>query len=381
MKVGLVLDRFDPRRGGLEVWATSFAAALVEGGHEVHVLAFEIADTALVERLVLHRLEGSASRLARADRVHARLETLDLDVVHDCGVGWRCDVLHLHAGARREALARSCAVLPRWRRPLARLRRRASRNVRDMLQIEAAQMAHDASLVVLPSRQARAELERRYPAARARLRVVANGVDTARFSPVLRDAHRERLRLELGARDGTLFLSVARNPFLKGVPTTIRALASLRREGYAATLAVVGGRDVAALRLHARALGVESAVSLLGPIDDPAPYYAAADAFVHPTLRDSCSLVVLEACASGLAVAGSRCDGSSELLEGSGASFTLDDPEDWRALAAILRRLCDRATREAAGRAAREAALGLGFDAHVAAMLDVYRESRERRPR
>ena len=39
MKIGLVLDHFDPRRGGVEQWTDQFARQLLRLGHEVHVVA------------------------------------------------------------------------------------------------------------------------------------------------------------------------------------------------------------------------------------------------------------------------------------------------------------------------------------------------------
>ena len=39
MKIGLVLDHFEPRRGGVEQWTDQFARQLLWLGHEVHVVA------------------------------------------------------------------------------------------------------------------------------------------------------------------------------------------------------------------------------------------------------------------------------------------------------------------------------------------------------
>ena len=39
MRIGLVLDCFDPLRGGLEQWTYQFTKGLVERGHRVHLVA------------------------------------------------------------------------------------------------------------------------------------------------------------------------------------------------------------------------------------------------------------------------------------------------------------------------------------------------------
>ena len=38
MRIALVVERFDPRRGGLEEWSHQYVAELVRRRHEVHVV-------------------------------------------------------------------------------------------------------------------------------------------------------------------------------------------------------------------------------------------------------------------------------------------------------------------------------------------------------
>ena len=69
MKIGLVLERFDPVRGGLEHWTWQFARFLVEFGQEVHVVAFEFHPETAKDGVIPHRLEMPKSRLDRAAMV------------------------------------------------------------------------------------------------------------------------------------------------------------------------------------------------------------------------------------------------------------------------------------------------------------------------
>ena len=57
MRIGLVLERFDPTRGGLENWSWQFARSLVARGHEVHVVAFEFYSETANDGVTAHRLE------------------------------------------------------------------------------------------------------------------------------------------------------------------------------------------------------------------------------------------------------------------------------------------------------------------------------------
>jgi len=161
-------------------------------------------------------------------------------------------------------------------------------------------------------------------------------------------------------------LIVAHNFALKGVPTLLRAAAQLLAEGAPVHVAVIGGKKPAriptivhsALRIPHSALRTShSPAHFLGPIADPSGWYAAADVYVQPTYYDPCSLVVLEALASGLPVITSRFNGAGELLTPGEEGWVMHDPANANELAALLRPLLNRTTRERMGEAARRLAL------------------------
>ena len=43
MRIGLVVEQFDPLRGGLEQWTYRLVEKLAERGHEIHVVSREFA--------------------------------------------------------------------------------------------------------------------------------------------------------------------------------------------------------------------------------------------------------------------------------------------------------------------------------------------------
>ena len=47
MRIGLVIERFDPQRGGAEYWTFQFAQRLLARGHEVHVVAEQFSEAGL----------------------------------------------------------------------------------------------------------------------------------------------------------------------------------------------------------------------------------------------------------------------------------------------------------------------------------------------
>lgn len=111
----------------------------------------------------------------------------------------------------------------------------------------------------------------------------------------------------------------------------------------------------------------------MGSVADPVPYYAAADAYVHPTYYDPCSLVILEAAASGLPIVTTRrCNGAAELFRDGAEILTVADPRDREALCERLDALLDPPLRAELGAAARRVALRHPFERNVAEILQLY---------
>ncbi len=83
--------------------------------------------------------------------------------------------------------------------------------------------------------------------------------------------------------------------------------------------------------------------------------YAASDVFVLPTFYDACSLVCLEAMASGLPIVTSQYSGVSDLVTEGVNGFTVP-PDDIPAISNALETFFGGERRAVASRAAREAA-------------------------
>lgn len=94
-------------------------------------------------------------------------------------------------------------------------------------------------------------------------------------------------------------------------------------------LIVVGHARLDVLREEVRRLGLSNSVRFVGFVEDPRPYYAAADFFVLPSYYESFSLAALEAAASGLPVLSTPVNGVSEWLShGRSGFFIRHDPDD-----------------------------------------------------
>ncbi|WP_426958169.1 glycosyltransferase family 4 protein [Muricoccus radiodurans] len=352
MKVALVLDRFDPHGGGLEAWTIQLAAHLLAEDHDVHVLAFEEGAHGLP--VTLHRLPPHRSPIMRGRRIAAALATLGADVVHDTGTGWSADVFHPQTGSRLASLDREIASHTPVRRLKAALSPRTNLRRWRMAWLEARQAARARRLIAV-SRRIRRDLAARHGVPESRIAVIPNGVDTARFAPDAIAPLRREARRGLGLREETLFLGSAHNLRLKGMDNAIRALAAV---GGDARLALAGGEPDAFWTGLVASLGLTERVHFLGPVADMRPLFAAADAYVHPTRWDACSLSTIEAGAAGLPVITTAMNGASELITDGTTGFVLPDPEDVPALTTHMRALLDRTTRRRIGDAALAASRG-----------------------
>jgi UDP-glucose:(heptosyl)LPS alpha-1,3-glucosyltransferase len=137
-------------------------------------------------------------------------------------------------------------------------------------------------------------------------------------------------------------------------------------------LIVAGDDDPHFYQALAARLGIGSAVKFLGDQSDSAPLFQAADAYVQPTFYDPCSLVVLEAMASGLPTITTAANGAGELLEHGRSGFILDDPQNDAMLAGFMLEMMNQQFRRDAGALARTAAERNTMEANSRRYLELY---------
>jgi glycosyltransferase involved in cell wall biosynthesis len=219
-----------------------------------------------------------------------------------------------------------------------------------------------ARLVVAVSVQVRGELIEA-GVALPRLIVVPNGVDTEEFKPG--DASRRALGLPAGKL--LLFVGDIKTP-RKNLDTLLRALVRVAD----ASLTVVGDCNNSPYPRLAAELGLEHRVSFLGFRRDIARLMQSVDLFVFPSRYEACSLVLLEAAASGLPIVAARTTGGTELLSPA-CSVLVDDPGDEAELAATLNRLLENpAGLVRMGSEARRMALANSWQVMARRYLQLY---------
>ncbi len=150
------------------------------------------------------------------------------------------------------------------------------------------------------------------------VRVVGNGVDLEKFSPLPRIDARRALGL---ADDAPVLVSVGALVERKGFHRVIELLPALRRRYPGLIYLVVGGSSPEGdyspqLRKQVSALGLEEAVRFLGPLppEQLRVPLSAADLFVLASSNEGWANVLLEAMACGLPVVATDVGGNAEVV-------------------------------------------------------------------
>lgn len=197
--------------------------------------------------------------------------------------------------------------------------------------------------------------------------VIPNGVDTNRFSPSLRLARRASTRgaLNLGPEEFVL-LFIGNDWKKKGLDCLLEALAACHE--LRIKLLVVGTDHRAEYEARVRQSLSPSQVSFFEPSSDVMHFYAAADAYVGPSLEDAFGLPLLEAMACGLPVIASPRAGASAIIRDAQNGLLLRNPRDARELARLLRKLYgDSIVRSSLGESAARSASENTWDRNAAA--------------
>ncbi|MFP4104795.1 MAG: glycosyltransferase family 4 protein [Phycisphaerae bacterium] len=324
MNIALVIERFDPLRGGRETSTAQIAEELSRRGHTVTVLCQQgRTDLEFAEVLPLGR-----TGFSRTGRLQTFIEQVELtlagrsfDIVHSMLPVPGADVYQLRGGTvpgQREAALRQSGPIEL-----------AVRKVTDRLNFHRAamgaletQVISDPETLCLPvSEMIQRELVEHYGRTDG-VRTIYNAVDLPDISPEKRRELREQKRAELHVGpDDLIFLTLATNLELKGIEHAITSFGQWRRlqpEYGKSRLVIVGKDSPIVYERWADRKECRFFVDFIPPTPDVWPYYAAADVVMLLSWYDPCSRVVLEATRWGIPSITTVCNGASEILHGAG---------------------------------------------------------------
>lgn len=347
MKIGFVRRGYSAT-GGAEAYLRRLAAGVGARGHApVLIGSGHWPEKEWPGDFVVAVDGGSPERFARG----AERAAEGCDVVFSLERMARCDVYRAGDGVHAAWLERRAAFEPGWRR----WARRFNRKHRELLALERQVFSAERTRwVIANSAMVRDEIVARYGYPAERITVIPNGYDAPEAGPGARE--RRRTELGLGAEEFVV-LFAGSGWERKGLWFAVEAV-----RGRNATLLVAG-------RGRWRGSKPEN-VRWLGPRRDLADDFAAADAFVLPTIYDPFSNACLEALAAGLPVVTTSANGCAEILTPGVHGFVVA-PGDVAGLREALEFWRTRArmpgTREVCAARGREFSL----DANVEATLAV----------
>lgn len=202
--------------------------------------------------------------------------------------------------------------------------------------------------------------------------VARYGLDTLQFNPRARLALRETARSSFGASPNEfVFLLIGNDWKKKGLDTLLAALTECT--DLPVRLFVVGKDEREPYIRRCEELQVGARVSFLNPSPDVVQFYAAADAYVGPSLEDAYGLPILEAMACGLPVIASVAAGASEIISHKENGLLLQNPRDVKALSQLMRELCvSLELARSLGTAAERTAAAQSWDKHAASIYEQF---------
>jgi UDP-glucose:(heptosyl)LPS alpha-1,3-glucosyltransferase len=370
MRIALIRSRYNPF-GGAERFIENALGALAGQGTQLTVVTRKWPEgaSANVGKLIVDPFYvGSWWRDAGFARaVCAQLGQKRFDLVQSHERLACCDVYRAGDGVHAEWLTQRSRVIGGAKRlgvrlnPHHRFVLRAERELFTSPRLKA---------VICNSRMVKDEIARHFGTAGEKLRVIYNAVDCDKFNPSNRAQHRAATRGTIGCpEDSPLFLFVGSGFERKGLGAFLQALALLPQ--HCRGVVVGADKKLARYRATVRHLGLGDRLNFTGGVNDVRPYYAAADAFVLPTLYDPLPNAALEAMACGLPTITSTKCGAAELIENGKQGFVCDALDVARIAESM--RSC-LSNLESMGDAARVAVLPYSPARMAAEYIALYRE-------
>lgn len=166
-------------------------------------------------------------------------------------------------------------------------------------------------MIYTVSKETRRHFLEFYPEYKKKVQVFHNLIDSERIE---REAKKPGGFSD--SYDGIRILTVGRLAYQKAYDIAIQAMKQIKDAGYQARWYIVGeGSERKTLEKQIAELGLQADFVLLGMKENPFPYYAQCDLYVHATRFEGKSIAIQEAQTLGCTVIASDCAGNREQIE------------------------------------------------------------------
>jgi len=427
MKITLIIEHFDPTRGGAERFTVWLAGELAKRGHDVHVVCHDVApipsridryrqatqrashdarrsttahfseDEAVMQGVCIHKLKGLRPTTGIGFRLFARrvakfLEQHSSDISHSmtvaCAGG---DIYQPHAGVyaeiQRQAIASRRSVAASH---FKRLVLRFSAKQRTLLAMERKAVRSRPngggpyrilSLCSMITEHFRKHY--RFGAGSPEFFELAGPLTRPLHGdPIKEQEDRGWFRSHYGLTDTDRVAVFVGHDFRrKGLRYAIEAVA--RAKGWKLLIVGLGkAREYVEL---ANRLGIGDSdaatrrILFVGPTREMDKVYAASDALILPTFYDPFALVVLEALSHGLPVISTEFLGTAYLVKDHGVGTIVATPREVDSMARALESL--PIDRETLAPKARAAAASVLPEQYIDKLLGLYEQVRQEKNR
>jgi len=352
MKVALITEDMNPRRGGAERSASELAEELCRQGVELTVIARRVtiqpeerSFRSKIFRVSARTRVGRWRKFEQA--VGGHLAETNYDIVHSLVPIPQADVYQPRGGsilysAKRSAQTYACPVKSRMKLKTMVFNR--ARQVRIAGERKLSE-ANPGPMILALSGYVERQFQEEYQLSDSRLRVIRNGIDIEfiRCEPAREQGRILRERFDPKG-ELAIFLFAAENFRLKGLAPLIEAATRLKEPSQGKRdflILVAGGEDYSRYYQEVQKLGLGGKMVFLGSTRGMPALLHMCDAVVLPTYNDACSRLVMEVLAAGKPAITTRYNGAAEFLGDGEYGITIDEPTNIQALADALKLLCD----------------------------------------
>ncbi|MDP2853612.1 MAG: glycosyltransferase family 4 protein [Smithellaceae bacterium] len=353
-KIAFAIEKFSRHAGGAESYAVSLTTTLIENGWEVHLLGEswdgEPKGAHFHQIRIPKFLPAWIKLLLFAFRHKKIVARGNYDVVVGFGNTIEMNVYQSHGGVHQYSTAR---MVYAERSAIKRFVKRIfillsmKQWVRAWIEAAPFRMTPRPKIVAI-SQMIKKDMESFFHTNPDEIEVVYNGVDTKRHNISLRQQLRGPLRGQWGTGDNdVVFLFVAYDLKKKGMEPLVEAAAKLKMTGKDNfKIIVVGGSPYRSLLKLIERHDLNNHVIFAGRVKSIDDFYANSDVFVLPTYSDACSLVVIEAMASGLASITTMVNGAAGIIADGTNGYIIPHPADSSELADKMHLLMDNEKRQ-----------------------------------
>jgi UDP-glucose:(heptosyl)LPS alpha-1,3-glucosyltransferase len=351
--VAFAMEKFSRYAGGAESYAVFLATFLAENGWEVHLFG-ETWDgeppLGVFHKITIPKYLPAWLRIVLFALRHKRaVKNKDFDVIVGFGNTLYMNVYQSHGGVHwlsthRKVYSEKGIVSRLIKRLVIVLS--LKQWARAWIESAPFRLAPRPRIVAI-SQMIKKDMGSFYRVKSEGIEVVYNGVDTARFNENLRHKLRGPLRRKMGIRnDEVVFLFISYDLKKKGIEPLVAAAFELKKMGNTSfRIVVVGGLPYGALSRQITGLNIADKMFFTGPVRSMEAYYANSDVFVLPTYYDACSLVVIEAMASGLPAITTTANGAAGIMTDGKDSYVIPHPPQALDLAKKMQVLLDNEKR------------------------------------